>query len=85
MWLRTDLVRFDFYIWCVGCGKADVLLRPVGLGAPPPPWWVGGGRSGQLSRALLPFQHVESGSADSGHSSSATELHTDVAVSHLWL
>lgn len=24
VWLRTDLVRLDFYILCGGCGKADV-------------------------------------------------------------
>lgn len=31
VWLRTDLVRLDFYILCVGCGKAEALLR-TGLG-----------------------------------------------------
>lgn len=31
VWLRTDLVRLDFYISCGGCGKADVLR--TGLGA----------------------------------------------------
>lgn len=69
VWLRTDLVRLDFYISCGGCGKADV--QRTGLGACgrglPPPWWVGGGR-GQLSQAHLSFQHVDSGGADSEHS-----------------
>ncbi|XP_008564453.1 PREDICTED: TOM1-like protein 2 isoform X2 [Galeopterus variegatus] len=27
VWLRTDLVRLDFYILCVGCGEAEALLR----------------------------------------------------------
>lgn len=84
MWLRTDLVRLDFYIWCVGCGKAGVLLRTgLGLvaGAPPPQWWVGGGRRRQLSKAHLPFQHMEPGGAGSEHSLSATQLCTDVGRS----
>lgn len=80
VWLRTDLVRFDFCIWCVGYGKADVLLS-TGLGA------CGRGvlhlrleEGGQGSSPKLPFpfQHVEPGGAGSGHSLSATELHTDV-------
>lgn len=41
VWLRTDLVRLDFYLLCVGCGKPVVLqgqtsrglCRPVLVGA----------------------------------------------------
>lgn len=27
LWLRTDLVRLDFSLLCVGCSKAEALLR----------------------------------------------------------
>lgn len=85
MWLRTDLVRLDFYICCVGCGKAGVLPR-TGLeacgGAPPPQCWVGGGRQGRLTKlTFLSNMWIGSGGARSGHSLSATQLRTDVGRS----
>lgn len=77
VWLRTDLVRLDFYIWCVGCGKAGVLLR-TGLGA------CGRGSTSSMvgwrreareaHKAHLPFQLVDlvvqaPGTASQPHSS----------------
>lgn len=77
VWLRTDLVRLDFYFWCVGCGKVGVLLR-AGLGAcsrgsiSTVVGWRLEARAAH--KAHLPFQHVDLlvpavGTASQPHSS----------------
>lgn len=91
VWLRTDLVRLDFYIWCVGCGKAGVLLR-TGLGA------CGRGSTSTMvgwrrevwaaHKAHISFQHVDLlvpalGTAFQPHSS-IPRWAGPFSVSHLW-
>lgn len=76
VWLRTDLVRLDIYICCVGCGKAGV------LGGEAWDWgsstMVGRRRGrGQLTELTF-LSHMRSGDAGSGHSLLATQLRTDV-------
>ncbi|XP_033052484.1 TOM1-like protein 2 isoform X2 [Trachypithecus francoisi] len=64
VWLRTDLVRLDFSISCVGCGAAEALLRTglggASAGAPP--------LSGSVEKGGLGKLHSCSSSPTSAHS-----------------
>lgn len=88
VWLRTDLVRLDFYICCVGCGEAGV------LGGQAWDWgsftMVGRRRAVRAAhRAHLPFQRVglvmpALGTASQPHSS--IQMWAGPSnVSHLWI
>lgn len=63
MWLRTDLVRLDFSLTCVGRGEAEALLRTGRGPGPAPPW---GAEEGRLPGRRAPARGTAPGPRPAG-------------------